>query len=187
MSPFVEALEAISKILLIAGTLIGGGWAVHEYLDKKQDARVAESIGYVRRFSAEPLLGAQSRIGQAWYAARSQLHALTATPTASQEEFTRRKRQLVMSVVETSSIAPNASKNRGIVSDVDLIVSFFDELRICVKSQLCDDQTARNFFTPYAERFFCLHAPFIDWKSKNYSAGYAEAMRGFVSAKACPS
>jgi hypothetical protein len=43
--------------------LLAAGRAIYEY--KKQDARVAESIGYVRRFSTEPLIVAQTRIGKA--------------------------------------------------------------------------------------------------------------------------
>src|SRR5215213_10235411 len=108
MSELLDRLEAISKILLIVGTLVGGGWAIYEYLEKKQDARVAESIGYVRRFSTEPLIGAQTRIGQAWYASRAQLQVLATTPVLSSEEFARRKRQLVMSVVESAPFAPSS-------------------------------------------------------------------------------
>jgi hypothetical protein len=65
-SGLLDRLEAISKILLILGTITGGAWAIYEYLEKKQDTRVAESIGYVRRFSTEPLIGAQTRINPAF-------------------------------------------------------------------------------------------------------------------------
>ncbi len=53
VTALLDTLEAVSKILLIIGTLVGGGWAVYEYLEKKQDVRIAESIGYVKRFSSE--------------------------------------------------------------------------------------------------------------------------------------
>nr|AGO88286.1 protein of unassigned function [Methylobacterium oryzae CBMB20] len=188
VTALLDTLEAVSKILLIIGTLVGGGWAVYEYLEKKQDVRIAESIGYVKRFSSEPLIGAQNRIGQAWYAARSQLQILAATPVASSEEFAKRKRQLVMSVVEASPVSLGSGKQRGIVSDADLIVGFFDELHICMTSNLCDKKIAQGFFRPYVERFYCLHEPFLVWKSKNYSAGYADSMRkDFAPPSGCSS
>jgi hypothetical protein len=190
MSELLDRLEAISKILLIVATIVGGGWVIYEYLEKKQDARVAESIGYVRRFSTEPLIAARTRIGQAWYASRSQLQALATTPVSSSEEFARRKRQLVISVVDTAPfVTSSTTKQRGIVAEVDLIIGFFDELQVCVASGLCDWKTIDDFFAPYAKRFYCLHEPFLVWKDRSYSKGYGSALRAmFVQpGSACPS
>jgi hypothetical protein len=102
----LDRLEAISKILLILGTLVGGAWAIFEYLEKKQDGRVAESLGYVRRLSSEPLLSAQARISIAWYAS---VRSLESTPVSSADEFARRKRQLVMMVVDRTAIPLSSS------------------------------------------------------------------------------
>jgi hypothetical protein len=54
MQELLDRLEAIAKILLIFGTLAGGIWAVVEYFEKKHDGRIAETLGYVRRFSTDP-------------------------------------------------------------------------------------------------------------------------------------
>jgi hypothetical protein len=190
MNVLLKRLEAISKILLIIATIVGGGWAIYEYLEKKQDARIAESIGYVRRFSTEPLIGARTRVGQAWFASRAQLQTLATTPVASPDEFKRRKRQLVMGVVESAQfVTTSSTTQRGIVAEVDLIIGFFDELRVCVMSRLCDRKTTYDFFKPYAERFYCLHEPFLDWKDRAYSNGYGSALRAmFITGTAgCPS
>jgi hypothetical protein len=55
----------VQRVKVILEKIVGGGRAIYEYLEKKQDARVAKSIGYVRRFSTEPLIVAQTRIGKA--------------------------------------------------------------------------------------------------------------------------
>ena len=181
MQIILDRLEAISKILLILGTLVGGAWAIFEYLEKKQDGRVAESLGYVRRLSSEPLLSAQARIAMAWYAARDSVRNLDSTPVSSADEFARRKRQLVMMVVDRTAIPLSSSAiQKGLVPDLDLLVDFFRELQVCIDANLCDRQTAVSFFKSYARRLYCLHEPFITWKSSSYSMGYGSELRGFA-------
>jgi hypothetical protein len=181
MKRFLDRLEAISKILLIAGTLIGGIWAIREYFDKKHDSRVAETLGYVRRLSSDPLLAAQTRIGLAWYAVRDRVRILESTPVASAEEFANRKRQLVMMVVDKAVVPLSATMTqRGLVSDIDLVVAFFAELQVCADAGLCDRPTANSYFQPYAKRFYCVHEPFIEWKSASYSRGYGNELRTFA-------
>jgi|GEM_PF-7026334 len=188
MQPVLDRLEAVSKILLILATLIGGAWAVVEYFEKKQDARVAETLGYVRRFSSDPLQAAQTRIGMAWYAVRDHVRTLGNTPVSSGEEFARRKRQLVMTVVEGTAVPVAGSGARtGLVADLDLLVGFFSELQVCVRTGLCDRQTAEDYFRTYARRLYCVHEPFIEWKAKSYSQGYGGDLRAFTlpAAEAC--
>ncbi|MCP3392018.1 hypothetical protein NLM27_24805 [Bradyrhizobium sp. CCGB12] len=178
MKVILDRLEAISKILLILGTLAGGLWAVREYFDKQHDARVAETLGYVRRFSTDPLQAAQTHIGMAWYSVKDVLRTLEETPVASPEEFANRKRQLVMSVVDKSVIPLSSSvTQRGLVPDLDLLVGFFAELQVCLDAQLCDAHVAKKYFQPYATRLYCVHEPFIVWKSKAYSQGYGDELK----------
>ncbi len=174
----LERLETISKILLILGTIVGGFWTVREYIEKKHDARVAETLGYVRRFSADPVLTAQNRIGMAWYAIRDAVRTLESTPVASAEEFGKRKRQLVMMVVNGGVVPQSASiTQKGLVSDLDLLVGFFSELQVCVDAELCDRSTAIRYFQDYARRLYCVHEPFIAWKNSSYSKGYGSEVR----------
>jgi len=186
LKEWLDRLEAISKVLLILGTLAGGIWVIVEYFEKKIDARVTETLGYARRFSTDPLQAAQTRIGMAWYAARAPLQVLAATPVRSADEFEARRRQLVMLVVQ-KSITSTSPKQIGIVSDLDLLVGFFAELQVCVASKICDADTANNYFRSYARRLYCLHEPFIQWKDQNYSRGYGSELRAMaaLSATAC--
>jgi hypothetical protein len=178
MQVILNRLEAISKILLIIGTFAGGFWAIREYFDKKHDARVAETLGYVRRFSSDPLLAAQTHIGMAWYSVKDVLRTLEETPVSSPEEFASRKRQLVMTVVDKSVVPLSSSANqKGLVSDLDLLVGFFAELQVCIDTQLCDASVAKKYFQPYAMRLYCVHEPFIVWKTKAYSQGYGDELK----------
>lgn len=177
MKVILDRLEAISKILLILGTLVGGLWAVREYFDKQHNARIAETLDYVRRFSTDPLQAAQTHIGMAWYSVKDVLRTLEETPVASPEEFANRKRQLVMTVVDKSVIPLSSSgTQKGLVPDLDLLVGFFAELQVCLDAQLCDRTVAKKYFQPYAQRLYCVHEPFIVWKTKSYSQGYGDEL-----------
>jgi hypothetical protein len=189
MQQILDRLEAVSKIVLIVGSLIGGIWAAIEYVERKHDARVAETLGYVRRFSSDPLLAAQERIGVAWYAVRDRIRTLEDTPVTSTEEFARRKRQLVMTVVEKAVVPTSATSTQlGLVPDLDMLIGFFAELQVCIQAKLCEAQTARDYFQAYARTLYCLHEPFIRWKSTSYSQGYGNGLREFVrlGAAGCP-
>lgn len=180
MQAFLDRLEAVSKILLIFGTLAAGAWAVLEYTDKKNEAKVAETLGYARRLSSDPLLTAQSRIGTAWYAVRDSVRALEATPVASAEEYAKRKRQLVMMVVDKTAVPSSSTLQKGLVSDLDLLIGFFAELQVCIDAGLCDRRIATNYFQPYAKRLYCVHEPFIEWKKSSFSEGYGDELRKFA-------
>src|SRR5258708_29116052 len=137
MQLILDRLEAISKLLLILGTIVAGIWAIFEYFEKKHDARVSKTLGYARRCSTDPLQDAQTRLGMAWYAAREPLNILEPTPVTSADEFAARRRQLVMMVVQ-NSVTSTSPKQVGLVSDLDLLVGFFSELQVCITSKLCD-------------------------------------------------
>lgn len=188
MQELLDRLEAIAKILLIFGTLAGGIWAVVEYFEKKHDGRIAEMLGYVRRFSTDPLLAAQTHIGMAWYSVRGSVRMLEDTPVSSAQEFADRKRQLVMMIVDKSLVPISSSfTQKGLVPDLDLLVAFFAELQVCVETELCDSPIAKRYFQSYAMRLYCVHEPFIAWKSSSYSEGYGDGLRKFAlqGAKSC--
>jgi hypothetical protein len=73
-----------------------------------------------------------------------------------------------------SSTAP---AQKGLVPDIDQLVGFFAELKVCIDTNLCDVQTSRSYFEDYARRLYCVHEPFIEWKSASYSKGYGRGLR----------
>lgn len=83
-----------------------------------------------------------------------------------------------MTVVEKSVVPPSLSMNqKGLVSDLDLLVGFFAELQVCLDAQSCDTTVAKKYFQPYATRLYCVHEPFIVWKNKAYSQRYGDELK----------
>ncbi|PCK77680.1 hypothetical protein [Rhizobium sophoriradicis] len=179
MQALLDRLEAISKILLILGTLIGGVWGIYQYFERLQEQRVAMTLDYVRRLNSEQLLASQTQLSAAWYGVRDKLRLVRETPVAFREIYVARQRQLVMSVMAGSSAASSGEGRTSLVSALDLLEGFFSELRICVDSNICDPKTARTYFGSYAKRLYCLHEPFIRYKDKTFSDGYGAALRSF--------
>lgn len=188
MKAFLDRLEAISKILLIFGTLVGGGWGVYQYFERLDEQRVAATLEYVKRLNNDQLLAAQIQIGAAWYDARDKLHLLRNTPVPSREVYTARQRQLVMSVMTGAGSNTATGRTRSLVGNLDLLEGFFAELKICIDSGICDASTAKIYFSSFAKRLYCLHEPFISHKAKTFSDGYGGALRSFalVGSEACP-
>jgi len=54
-----------------------------------------------------------------------------------------------MMVVEKSVIPTSSSSatQKGLVSDLDLLVGFFAELQVCIDAQLCDASVTNNYFS----------------------------------------
>jgi hypothetical protein len=177
-STLVDWLEACAKVLLIVGTVIGAGWAFFEYRHKEEQRRVEGSLGYVKRFSEGSLLESTKRIGNAWYTSQAALQRLQ--DSATEDEFRQRHHQLAMTVIERVALTDGEGKaTYGIVADVDAVVAFFSELLICVKADLCDGRTAHAYFDTYAQRFYCLHEPYLSWKAANYSSAFGKDLAEF--------
>lgn len=179
-SSLIEWLEACAKMLLIVGSVVGAGWAYFEYLNKEEQRRIEGSLVYVKRFSEGSLLESTKRIGHAWYANREAL--LRLKDSSSEAAYQQRHRQLVMSVIERFPVPDkDGTPAHGVVGDVDAVVSFFSELVICMKANLCDAKSAHAYFDSYAQRFYCLHQPYLSWKATTYSSDFGKDLAQFAA------
>lgn len=178
-STLIDWLEACAKVLLMVGAVVGAGWAYFEYSHKEAQRRIEGSLGYVKRFSEGALLESTKRIGNAWYANQDAL--LRLRDSASDAAYRRRHYQLAMNVIERVAVPDKSgTPTYGIVGDVDAVVAFFSELLICVKADLCDGRSAHVYFDSYAQRFYCLHEPYLSWKAANYSSDFGQNLAEFA-------
>lgn len=176
----LDQLEGISKILLIVGTLIGGIWALFQFADAQHAARVTRTLGYVERFNKDNVLDARMRLGRTWYNLRD-LVARVNDGSRDDPDYKQRLSQLVFQVVEKAPVELSDGKKAvGLVGDLDQLQGFFGELQICIEGKLCDKATADSYFADYAQRFYCLHEPFIEYKQQNYDSSYGVKLAAFL-------
>ena len=83
-----------------------------------------------------------------------------------------------MMVVDRAVVPTSETARRGLVPDLDLLVSFFGELQVCVNTMSCDDKTAKAHLLSYAQSLYCLHEPYILWRNTTYN-GYGSGLRDF--------
>jgi hypothetical protein len=133
------------------GAIFAGVFAIHQYLEAREDARIARTLDYVERFGdARTHVGAASqRIAQKLWETEDQiedLHAeVEAAPPADAEVLLR---QFSEKLVE------GTSENPGLRTDVDEVVAFFEALVICIEARVCDRATALAFFGTYLDGFW---------------------------------
>jgi len=179
-STLIDWLEVCAKVLIIAGALVGAGWAYFEYVQKEHQQRIEASLGYVKRFSEGALFESTKRIANAWYGNQQVLSRLQ--HASSEAAHRQRHRQLVMNVVErVSGTDKDGRPTYGIADDVDTVVSFFSELMICIRADLCDRKSAHAYFDNYARRFYCLHEPYLNWRAANYASDFGKDLAEFAT------
>jgi hypothetical protein len=185
----LDQLEGVSKILLIMGTLGGGIWAVFQFRDAQKGARITRTLAYVERFNKDHLLDSRVRLGRTWYNLRDYV-ARVSEGGRDDADYNQRLSQLVFQVVEHAPVElPDGKKAEGLVGDLDQLQGFFGELQICIEGTLCDKETADSYFADYAQRFYCLHKPFIDYKQRDYDSSYGVKLAALLKAagKTCDS
>ncbi|RWO49223.1 hypothetical protein [Mesorhizobium sp.] len=124
------------------GVIVGGLFALFQFLDGKQSERVKTTLQYVARFENDDTATSKAR------RALSDSLRLNAgnikrfsTARVSKEQAAALKQKLATTILD------GASSQTDALLELD---SFFDSLRICVQNNLCDRKTASEFFAPYA-------------------------------------
>lgn len=120
----------------IAGAFIGGGFAAAQYLEAKQDQRVARVMEFRNEFQSENLINARKEIAAAW-------SDLTGLDEAARSDAAYREYAL--------------QKDRPVIGYIIDVAEFYDSLAICIRSGLCDSNTALDFFGAESVRFFQAH------------------------------
>lgn len=143
----IDWLELMLKIILITASL----GAVYQYFDVKQENRVKETMDFLDNFSSGGLQNAQLNLSKFWENYHDKIKQLNQVTVANEKS-----RALILERIVLPVISHNNQQK-----DIDLLVSFFGNIQICVANRICDKQTAEVFFSEYATNFFALYEPWI--------------------------
>lgn len=156
-----RALDALVKALTIAGVV----FAAWQYLEARQEARIARTLAYVERFEQGDVGAARQRINGV---IREYLPQFANIEGITQED----RDSMVLSIVEVGG----ASFER----DIDLIVDFFHGLSICVQEVLCERGVAERYFASSdATNIWANFEPYVRTRRENNPA-FARALEAFV-------
>lgn len=145
--PLLLTLNIVVKVGAIFATL----FAIFQYLAAREDRRVERSLGYVSRFSdhGSAIGMARLQVSAALWANETQLLRLkdVLQRLPEDEGIALRARFIEKLMQGGGDAAP-------IRVALDPIVSFFDELQVCIDTNLCDGQAADAFFQDYVITFW---------------------------------
>jgi hypothetical protein len=143
----VEWLDLAVK----AGAIFAAGFAIHQYLQARQDARVAETMRFVSEMrDSEAAAGRSSRrLSEVLWKNLKQIEQfaslLQLVPFPDRPKI---RRDFLAKLIIGTKEAP------GIRDEIFEVVSFFEALHICISARLCDRDTAIAFFGDYARVFW---------------------------------
>lgn len=145
MEKFKPWSDIIATWVTIIGVLSGGILALIQYGDRISEERVKESLKYVDRYNSGRILDARTEIEHFWDD-KNRIKKLQ--KKQSEPELAR----LIVSEIDSS---------RAVSDDFNLVLSFYDNLRICTCARLCDMATITSFFGSEAYKLNGLFFPYI--------------------------
>lgn len=171
-SRLLEWIDLATKIGAVFAVL----FAIHQYLAARQDARVERTLDYVQSFNDRSQVGAaRRRISEDLWRSSDQLMELgrlmEELPTPQASDLRNR---FVWKLVDGTAERP------GFRSEVHDVLSFFDDLAICVATELCDRESAISFFGDYVKDFWANFESFII-EHRVLAQDYGEGIESMVN------
>lgn len=159
----INWLELLVKLVLIIGAL----GAIYQFFDIKQENRIKETIVQVKNFNSGNLEKAQLKFVTVW---RNNPEYLKKIKEANEKDQDRIHTEVVMSIV----------KKENLDQDIELLISFFNDLQACIQYQICDACSAQFFLGSFAKSFYDLHKPWIK-KQEDEIHGYSGRLEEFIN------
>lgn len=149
-----RTLVAQFDLFVKVGALAGALFAVFQYLDGKETARVERSLDYVRPLDAGEIAGASRRISDELMLRSEEITELSSIPM-SPEDAREAHKIIVLTMVYDSN------GGVGLRKELDMVVGHIGALQVCIEENICDGATARAFLGGYARRLLENFHPYI--------------------------
>ncbi|MEH6435838.1 hypothetical protein [Massilia sp. DD77] len=140
LKEWTDVLTPIAGAVAIA---VGGVFAMVQYLDKKHDDRVKETLAFFDRYNSNHVLEARTVLVSAWLR-----HA------AEYE-------QVIGSADKYYAFTRRVIHDENLRREVAVINDFFAALDICARNKICECEVALLLFQPDARSYYGYHYSFI--------------------------
>lgn len=139
--------EIVTSWLGAIALILGGGFAVVQYLEKEKGDRVKVSLDFFDRYNKPPFYDSRKRIEDAWHKNDYELDKILSSQPMDKKKYS----EFVIAVVQRENIE----------YDVFQLMAFFESLEICIESEICDRSSALSFLHSDALAFYRLHFSII--------------------------
>jgi hypothetical protein len=171
----LERTKTLSDIIATwAGlfALIGGGlFGLFQYLEKKEDDRVASASRLLERFHTDRLQKSYLLISGTWQRNNAVVNEAAVSKDPSDLPT------LILTIIDSEGMFP----------DIQALLDFYEVVAVCIDQRICDEATAMTYFHKEALAFFRTHTPFIDReRAQRADATYACRLEQFALARKAP-
>ena len=155
-------LSFASKVFIIAG----GIFAVIQFMESKQNHRIAKTFEYIAAYERGPVLVSRENI-------RRLLRPYGSTFAGN--HLSNKDHKRLMSAISAGDAGAN------IEDDLDRVIDFHEGLYLCLKLELCDDEVAKKYFSCKAETFRMQFMPYIEARRKHDNKNFGVELEWFTS------
>ena len=150
--------------------LIGAGiFSMFQYLENEKGNRVKETLTFLDRYNKTPFLDARRNISIMWEKNAEKRDVLLKAKPFPESEFDA----LVIKIIGDEKLQ----------LDMSLTIEFFESLEVCVKKNICDADTAIQFFQPEAIAFYRLYLAHIESLRTQHTPRYGIGLEKFTERK----
>lgn len=139
-------------IVTITAIVFGGGFGLLEYLDKKKESQISNTLDLVKRFQTTEVLETRQTLDEAWSSNYSDLlEVLSPAEEPPDYDVSKAYKEYVMGFVERYKFSVQ----------INLILEFYEQVVICVNASICDVNTVNDFFLRNGKVFFRKFYPYV--------------------------
>lgn len=153
MTISLERIKTLSEIfgiwLTTVGLLVGGGFAVFQYLDVKRENRINATVEYVRAYRTDPIYSIRRRVGI------SEINASKLVTSALKKSTVENAAQIYNDMIIKRVQEDDLS------ADLDQLINFYEEVAVCIVNKICDKESAASYFFKQGRDFYRTYYPYI--------------------------
>lgn len=146
-----SAIEVFAHVTVIVS--LGLGWIT--YLENAKQAKRDVSFGVISRLSDSELVGVQRRLSVELARAELSKFSGVAVPRSTMAHF-------------VSSLASTSDNAATFDQDIFALISYFDDVQICVSTETCDADVMQAHVGEVAGRYACLLLPYVNSVRERY-------------------
>lgn len=138
-----EWADALTPLVGAVAIVVGGVFGMVQYLDKKHDDRVKETLNFFDRYNSNHVLEARTALVAAW-----RQHAAEYDKVIdSADEYYKFTRRIII--------------DENLRGEVAVINDFYAALDICTRNKICECDVAILLFQPDANSYYGYHYSYI--------------------------
>ena len=172
----IERASQWIDLFLKVASILGGLFVLYQYLESQHQIRVSRTLEYVQKLD-DP----SSRMGAA-YASLSgaMLDVERSVGRYNNAVLSEKRGQELRDRFIRTILERRTSGDRSVASDLNDVVVFHELLQSCIRNNLCDRKTARDFFLSDARKLWMNFANHLE-DQRSTNPDFAVGLEQFVS------